>query len=442
MKAARWSKKLLSLSILCGIMHSASAQVVSTVGGLGKGNQNGDGGYLLDAKFVGIGGILADKGGNLYITSANAVRRADAYGIINTIAGFGESGGKSGDGGPATVAKVNGPTGLALAKDGTLYFSDTKNNCVRKIDKDGVITTVAGFGGPGFTDDTLAIHAQLNGPTTLALDDTGNLYIADAGNYRLRKMTTNGRIVTIAGTRSDKYPGSKIPDGLPALEVRIATIDGILPMPNGDILYADGYNCVVRKITPDGKAYTYSGTWTPKSAGDNGPAAIASLANPRGLCKDSKGNIYIGEYGSGRLRKITPDGIINTVAGGGKNSSGPALEVAIYPITDITADARDNIYIATSTNNILYYATGTPKADEDMVVFPSPCQSSTNVILPSGTAEIATVYAIDMSGRVVSKSQGPTNGYISLKFEDAGVYTLYGFTRNNRWVGKVTVITP
>jgi sugar lactone lactonase YvrE len=442
MKAVRWSKYLLSAAVLCGMMHSATAQVVSTVGGLGKGIVNsGDGGYVLDAKFSNIGGILSDRNGSLYITTANTVKKADAYGILNTIAGFGSSGGKSGDGGPATSAKVNGPTGLALGKDGSLYFSDTKNSCVRKIDKDGIITTVAGFGSPGFTDDTLAIHAQLNGPTSLALDESGNLYIADAGNFRLRKVSTDGKITTIAGTNSTKYPGTKIPDGLPATEVRIASIDAILPMQNGEVLFTDGYSNVVRKITTDGKAYTICGTWIARTSGDNGPAAAASLANPHGLAIDSKGNIYIGEY-SGRLRVISPDGIINTVAGGGGKSSGPALEVALGPITDISVDSRDNVYISSADNIIRYFSAKTPKEDEDMVVFPNPCQSFTNVILPSGTAEIATVYALDMSGRIVSQSQGATNSYIALKFEDAGLYTIYGITKSGKWVGKVVVITP
>jgi hypothetical protein len=212
-------------------------------------------------------------------------------------------------------------------------------------------------------------------------------------------------------------------------------------MPNGDVLFADGNSNVLRKITPDGKAYTICGTWIARTSGDNGPAAAASLTTPTGLAKDSKGNIYIGEY-SGRLRVISPDGIINAVAGGGAKSSGPAMEVALGPITDITVDSRDNVYISSADNTIRYFSAQTPKGDEDMVVFPNPCQSFTNVILPSSTAEIATVYALDMSGRVVSKSQGATNSYIALKFEDAGLYTIYGITKTGKWVGKVVVITP
>ncbi|GAA4463029.1 hypothetical protein GCM10023093_10640 [Nemorincola caseinilytica] len=424
----------------------ATGQTMSTFAGTGKGTDYGDGGYALYAKFDDIVYMLADANSNVYVSSGHKVRKIDASGIVNTIAGFGVSGGKSGDGGPATAAKLNAPGGLALDKDGNLYISDSRNNCVRKVDREGIITTVAGNGIAGFTDDTLAIHAKMTTPTALALDSVGNLYIAESGdgNIRIRKVDqATGRISTYAGTKSTKYPQVNMADGLPAIETRIMSVASMLFMPNGDLLYIDAIFGVLRKITPDGKAYTVCGTWKSTTVGDGGPAAVASLNNPVGLCKNAKNDLFIAEGGGRRVRKINADdGVINTVAGGGTQASGDALDVALYPLTALAIDPYGNMFLAQSTKTILYYSANTPKDDEAMIIYPNPCVATAYATLPSGVQEIAKVYVLDASGRVVSMSEGPTNMAIGIHFEKAGTYVLQGISKNGKWSGKVSVVKP
>lgn len=440
-------KQLVFIFVLCSLRSlSGGAQTISVFAGGSKTADYGDGGYALNAKFDDIAGMLADDKGNVYIASGHRIRKIDASGIVTTIAGSGSSSGKSGDGGPATAAKMNAPSGMALDKDGNLFVADTKNNCVRKIDRDGIITTVAGYGPSGYSHDTLAVHATITTPHALAFDADGNLYISESGdgNVRIRKVNSAGYMTTYAGTKSTKYAEANMPDGLPATDVRVMSVQQMVFLSNGDLLYIDQPFGVLRKITPDGKAYTICGTWKSTTVGDGGPSKTASLQSPMGLCKDSSDNIYIAEGGAGRrVRKINAsDAVINTIAGGGSKASGVATEVAMLPLVGLAIDSRGNLFIALSDKTISYYSASTPKEDEKIIIYPSPCVSTTYATLPSATQELANIFVLDMSGRVVSVSEGPTNRAIGIHFQRAGAYVLQAISKSGKWSGKVTVTKP
>lgn len=443
MSVFRLRKRVQSALLACSMFMPlfSAGQVVTLISGLGQAPPT-DGSQALNVQIIGINGMVCNSVGDIYFTAGNTVRKITANGILETIAGS-TAAGRTGDGGPAKQARLSFPTGLALDKDGNLFVSDTRNACVRKIDSKGIITTVAGFGGAGFNgDDTLAIHAQLNEPNALAVDDTGNLYIADTKNQMIRRVNAAGYIHAVGGSKTPKYAGLPADTNVVAREVAMQYVKSMVVLKNGDILYSDDGWCMVRKISASTGLLTHvSGSGKCTSSGDNAPAASVSLTNPVCLTKDKDDNVYVGERGGGRLRKIDQTGLITTVAGGlgNKARSGKADEVLLSP-QYISTDGNGNIVIVQSDNLIAYYSPSYGSADEKMLVFPNPCQKFTNVVLPSTFAEDATVFGLDASGRVVVTSTGTTNRNISLYFQDGGVYTLMGASKHGKWSGKVTVV--
>jgi RHS repeat-associated protein len=219
----------------------------------------------------------------------------------------------SGDGGPATDAALNMVTGLALGSDGSLYIADAGNNCIRRVDPSGIINTYAGTGACGFSGDSgLAVNAQLNCPLGIAIGPDGSLYISDEGNERVRKVSPAGIITTIAGNGQQSATG----DGGPAAQ---ASLDpyGLDVDTRGNIYVADAYDCTVRKITPNGIITTIAGngnSCTPGDfGGDGGPATSAELSSPGNVTVGRDGSVYIDD-GGGWIRRVSSNGIITTIA--------------------------------------------------------------------------------------------------------------------------------
>ncbi len=220
---------------------------------------------------------------------------------ISTVAGTGTAG-FSGDNDPAVSAKLNRPYGIAVDSTGTLYFSDYNNHRVRKITTDGKITTVAGTGVAGFGGDNgPALSAQLNCPREVAVDSAGTVYITDAGNHRVRKITADGKISTVAGTGTAGFSG----DGGPAPSAKLNLPLGVVVDSTGTVYVSDYNNHRVRKIAPDGKISTVAGTGAAGFSGDGGPAVSAQLYNPFGLAVDCVDTLYIADHLNNRIRKIT-----------------------------------------------------------------------------------------------------------------------------------------
>jgi sugar lactone lactonase YvrE len=293
----------------------------------------------------------------LSTTGALAVSGGDT---IKTVAGMGiydDNGpdsqpGYGGDGGPATRARLGTVWGLALDAQGNLFFADRDNYRVRKVDRNGIITTVAGNGQVGFSGDGgPAIAARLERPSGVAVDAQGNLYINDEGNLRIRKVTPSGTITTFAGTGGffPHFSG----DGGPATLARIHMQEGQLAVDaRGNVYLADSGNLVIRKIDTRGIISTVAGTPGVRGfGGDGGQATSAQFNSPRSLAFDRRGNMYVVDGGNARVRKIDTRGIITTIAGTGRGFDNfrdgiPATRARLYSPYGVAVDLAGNVYIA------------------------------------------------------------------------------------------------
>lgn len=279
---------------------TASSGVISTVAGNGIPIFAGDGGPATSASLNGPRAVAVDGSGNLYIadTLNDRVRKVTAAGVISTLAGTGVAG-FGGDNGPATSALFSAPYGVAVDGSGNVYIADRFNNRIRKVSATtGVITTVAGNGTPGFGGDGgLAISAQLNQPPTVTVDGSGNLYIADASNGRIRKVDASGNISTVAGNGTQGFAG----DGGAATSAQFNT--PMSAVSDGSNIYvADSLNNRVRKIA--NSISTVAGNGTAGFNGDGSGAASAELFNPQSVAVNSSG-LYIADTGNNRVRKVS-----------------------------------------------------------------------------------------------------------------------------------------
>jgi trimeric autotransporter adhesin len=290
---------------------------LSAVAGNGTRGFSGDGGkatsaQLSSAQLSRTGGLAVDSAGNLYIADDlnYRIRKVTPAGVITTVAGNGTKG-YSGDGGKATSAQLSRTSGLAVDAAGSIYIANAYR--IRKIAPDGVITTVAGNGERGFSGDGgKATSAQLSRIGGLAVDAAGNLYIADAGNFRIRKVTPDGMITTVAGNGSDGFSG----DGGKAASAQLSEPVGLAVDAAGSLYIADSGNFRIRKVTPEGTISTVAGNWERGLCFDHGRLASARDpgGGPKGLAVDAAGNLYfLCQLPEARIRKLTPEGVITSI---------------------------------------------------------------------------------------------------------------------------------
>jgi len=276
--------------------------VIATVAGIGTFGFSGDNGPATSAQLDYPGGVAVDSAGNCYIadTGNHRIRKVSG-GVITTVAGNGTLG-FSGDNGPATSAQLGYPGGVAVDSAGDLYIADSYNFRVRKV-SNGVITTVAGNGTLGFSGDNgPATSASLSRPSGIAVDSAGNLYIAEFNGSRIRKVA-NGVITTVAGSGTPGFSG----DNGPAISAQLNGPEGVAVDSAGNLYIADFGNNRIRKVA-NGVIATVAGNGTPGFSGDNGPATSAQLAYPEGVASDSAGNLYIADTSNHRIRVLRPTG--------------------------------------------------------------------------------------------------------------------------------------
>ena len=361
--------------------------------------------------------VAVDAAGNLYVVDSTTVRRIGLGGTITTVAGTGELG-YSGDGGPAWKARLNYPQGVAVDAAGNVFVAD--NHRVRKIDASGTIMTVAGTGRLGYGGDGgPATEALFEYPQGVAVDAAGNVFVADSGNGRVRKIDASGTITTVAGTGEVGYGG----DGGPATEALFGRPVGVAVDAAGNLFVADIWDRRVRKIDASGTITTVVGTGESGYGGDGGPATEALLSNPVGVAADTAGNVFVADSGNGRVRKIDASGTITTVAGTGEfgygGDGGPATEALLNNPVGVAVDAAGNVFVADSRNyrvrkidvsGMIATWAGTGEYGVDRVVASGiAVDSSRNVYLAD--FENHRVRKIDASGTITTVAGTGRFGY-------------------------------
>jgi subtilase family serine protease len=328
--------------------------IITTVAGNGSTGFPGDGGVAPDAHLNLPSGVAVDAAGNLFIadTQNYRIREAGINGLITTVAGNGNSG-YSGDGGAATAANLDYPYGVAVDGVGDLFIADVDNQRLREVGVTGIITTVAGNGGFGFSGDGVALgpDASLADPSGTAVDAYGNLFIADTGNNRIRKITLNGIIDTVAGNGTVGFSG----DGGPATDASLYSPGGVAVDAAGNLFIADTGNQRIREVGTNGMITTVAGNGFGGYSGDGGPATSAGLNLPRGVAVDASSNLFIADWANHRIRMVAATGVISSLAGlGGAGffgDGGPATNASLaYPV-GVATDPSGNLLVADSLNN-------------------------------------------------------------------------------------------
>ncbi len=334
------------------ILKVTPTATASTVAGTGVAGYSGNNGAATSATFASPSAVAYDSKGDLFIadTNNNVIREVSVTGVVTTIAGNGEQG-FSGDGGAATSAELNAPTGIAIDSSGNLYIADSQNNRIREV-SNGIITTVAGNGIAGYAGDGgSATSAELDLPTAVAVDATGNLYIADTDNQRIREVS-GGKITTIAGNGEQGFGG----DGGAATSAELDTPMGVAVDTSGNIYIADSHNNRIREVS-HGTINTVAGsgpvTFSGGYSGDGGSATAAQLARPTGVAIDAAGDIYIADTNNNRLREVGNGGI-STVAGTGVQGyggdGGAAANAVLNNPNDAAINSAGGVVIADALN--------------------------------------------------------------------------------------------
>ena len=342
------------------------AQTITTIVGNGSAAFSGDGGPAAQATINNAVYVATDLFGNLYIADENnnRIRKVDSKGIITTFAGNGAPG-FSGDGGPATQASLNSPGGVCTDAAGNLYIADVGNFRVRKVDTSGNITTVAGNGVEAYSGDGgPATQGSMYIPIRCVVDASGNLYVTDQSGQKIRMINTAGIISTFAGTGANAGPhslGSYSGDGGQATAANLNNPTAITVDSVGNIIFSDQYNQRIRKVDKNGIITTIAGNGNAGYSGDNGPATSASLNYPGGVVADQNGDLYIVDAANNRVRKVS-NGTITSVAGNGTQGfggdNGPASQAEFNNPFGVALDAAGNLYIADINNNRIRKVSG------------------------------------------------------------------------------------
>ena len=360
----RYTIANLTILLFTFFTFTGKAQIIKTVAGNGTQGYSGDGGSATAAELYYPRGVAVDASGNLFIADVdnNVIRKVSNKGIITTVAGNGYgagtgNGGYSGDGGSAISAELYWPSGVAVDASGNLFIADLGNSRIRKVSTSGIITTVAGNGTQGYSGDGgSADSAELYLPTGVAVDVSGNLFIADDGNNRIRKVSTSGIITTVAGNGNNDYSG----DGGSATSAELFWPSGVAVDASGNLFIADYYNHRIRRVSTNGIITTVAGNGKGGYSGDGGSADSAELYYPASVAMDASGNLFIADATNNRIRKVSTSGVITTLAGNGyrdvnsnggySGDGGSATAAALNTPRGVAVDASGNLFIADQYN--------------------------------------------------------------------------------------------
>lgn len=403
----------LFFPVLLGALCSAQPGLITTVIGTGTIGSGGDGGPGKSAQLNSPNGVAVDSVGNIYVADYgnNKIRKLlVATDFMQTIAGCGQVSATCIDQTPGRLAGatlISGPWDIALDSTGSFYFPNSGRNRIEKVTNPGfLMTDLAGSGAPGASsagfsgDGGPATAAKLNNPIGVAVDAAGNVYFSDHDNQRVRKIDRAGIITTIAGTGTTGFSG----DGGPAINARLYAPHGLAVDTAGNVYIADTTNYRIRKVSPDGVITTVAGNGSPPfgaNNGDNGPATRASFV-PWDVEVDGAGSLYISDWLSNRIRKVDgATGIITTIAGTGAGSysgdGGPATSAAISSPTGLALDFQGNVYFADSGNHRIRKINAPPIG--------LPVIRTTNPVVPSfmGNAGFSSNMYVEIYGSNFSR---------------------------------------
>jgi uncharacterized protein (TIGR03437 family) len=396
--------------------------VITTVAGNGTAGLIGDGGNPINASLNFPTGIAVDGSGNVYVADFLNLRiRKISGSTISSVAGNGLLA-YSGDNGQATSAQLNAPQGLVADRGGNVFIADTGNDTIRQVGRNGVITTFVGSGGPGsgtnelnapqgvaedasgniYITDTLNARVQKvvgssistlvgNGsfytPVGGAVDAAGNVYVADLNSNVVRKVSPSGDVSTAAGTGSAGFSG----DGNAAASAQLNAPQAVAVDAAGNLYIADTGNRRIRKVTTDGRISTIAGNGLPGFSGDGGPATLAQIGAAAGVAVDTAGNVYVSD-GTSRVRKVNAVGFIFTIAGNGtqgySGDGGSATVAQLNGPTALAVDAAGNVYVADTQNN----AVRVLAAQASTISIGAVTNAASNLTGPIGPGELITIY--------------------------------------------------
>jgi streptogramin lyase len=390
------------------------AAVVSTLAGTAglSGSTDGTGAA---ARFSFPKGVATDSAGNLFVADGNnhTIRKITAAGVVSTLAGT--AGVRGSTDGTGAAARFYFPVGVATDSVGNVYVGDSGNNTIRKITPAGVVSTLAGTaGGPGSTDAT-GLAARFNSPRGVATDSAGNVYVADQGNNTIRKITPAAVVSTLAGTAG--FSGSTDGTGAAAsfnFPIGVATDSA------GNVYVADAFNNTIRKITPAGVVTTLAGAASVSGSTD-GTGAAASFKFPIRVATDSAGNLYVADYGNSTIRKITPAGVVSTLAGtagvtGSTDATGAAA--SFNGPSGVATDSAGNVYVAEEQNHTIRKIT--PAGVVTTLAGTAGVTGSIDATGAAASFNSPSGVAIDSAGNVYV---GDSANYTIRKITPAGVVT-------------------
>ena len=443
------SRRALSflLAALIAVVSPLTAQTINPFAGNHTPGYTGNGGPAVAAECFAPLAVAVDNAGNVYFTDQgnSVVRKVNTTGIISTVAGN-DTAGYSGDGGPATNARLNQPSGIAVDETGNIYIADDVNNVIRKVTTAGIIYNFAGDGTAGYQGDAgLATNAKLNAPKGVAVDHLGNVYIADANNNVVRKVTPNGFIYPFAGTGAAGFFGNDSAAVIAKLHLPTAVVVDA----SGNVIIVDQLNNVVRKVNTFGTMSAFAGTGVYGYSGDGDYADLAKLSTPTELGADALGNVYIADYGNHVVRKVTSSGKISTIAGNGTSGysgdGGPALSAELAGPYDVAASSTGKVYITDQISNVVRVILNNAGIDDlqdsspqELVVYPNPSDGHSTLYLPAGCNN-GVVTITDMMGRTIETTTLAGKNGFTLSGIPNGNYIVRLITGGNTYRGKVIV---
>ena len=390
------------------------------------------------ARFCGPSGISVDASGNVYVADTNnhTIRKITAAGVVSTFAG--EAGTISNKNNTNIFSPANfySPSGVAVDASGDVYVADTSNHLIRKITATGWVRYFAGSGTAGSIDG-IGTAARFNTPTGVAVDASGNVYVADTDNHTIRKITSAGEVSTLAGSAG--IFGST--DGT-GTDARFYFPSGVAVDALGNVYVADSSNSTIRKITSAGVVTTLAGS-AGINGSTNGTGITARFKVPNGVAVDASGNVYVADSFNQTIRKITLAGVVSTLAGSAGTSGstdGIGTTARFYVPQGMVVDASGNMYVADTNNSRIRKITGIPLGNvnfevaSNLKIYPNPAKAVLHIQTPNNIS-IDKVCIIDLTGKKVLE-QTQNTSQVDVAHLANGMYIIEAFSGKEKFSSK------